>query len=67
MNFKSFPTRDAVCFLEGPSSTPGALHLERGQKHPDFRPKQSPRKSGPEPLEGVGGYERQLGGGGCCG
>lgn len=25
VNFKSFPTRDAVCFLEGPSSTPGAL------------------------------------------
>lgn len=25
VNFKSLPTRDAVCFLEGPSMTPGAL------------------------------------------
>lgn len=37
-------------------------HLEPGQKHPDFRPKQSLRKSGPESPEGVGGYERRLAG-----
>lgn len=53
-------------FLGGSQLDPwcsaGVGHLERGQKHPDFRPKQSSRKSRPESSEGVGGYERRLAG-----
>lgn len=51
-------------FLGGSQYDPwcsaGVGRLESGQKLPDFRPKQSPRKRGPEPSEGVGGYEQWL-------
>lgn len=43
-----------------PWCSAGVGRLESGQKLPDFRPKQSPRKRGPEPSEGVGGYEQWL-------
>lgn len=53
----------AVHFLEGPSTNPwrsaGAGHLESGQKHPDFRSNRV-QERGPEPSEGVGGYEQWL-------
>lgn len=51
-------------FLGGSQDNPWSSarigHLESGQKHPDFRPKQNPRKKELEPLEGVVGYEQWL-------